>query len=163
MFITCLTTACNGKFVWMFGFWVHFRGYLNLAWCSMTWPFPIFFRAQFAKKYVSSWTKRQSCQRKTEGRMCHRMRKMEKSWITLSKALWSTTHTAHRAWTVGQNGTVNLHEGLLQSNFVLLSCRFRDALCLFEVSEKPCNPGQIQNVLQKSSQHGHIFPGISSI
>lgn len=139
------------------------EAYLNLAWCSMNWPFPIFFRAQFAKKYVSSWTKRQSCQRKTEGRMCHRMRKTEKSWITLSKALWSTTHTAHRAWMVGQNGTVKLHEGLLHSNFVLLSCRFRDAQCLFEVSEKPCSPGQIQNVSQKSSQHGHIFPGIRSI
>lgn len=37
--------------------------------------------------------------------------------------------------------------------------RLGDALCLPEVGEKPCSPGQVQNVLQKPSQHGHIFPG----
>lgn len=41
-----------------------------------------------------------------------------------------------------------------------LSVRIGDAWCLPEVSEKPCSPGQVQNVLQKSSQHGHIFTGI---
>lgn len=67
--------------------------------------FHLFLRNLFAKKHVSSWTKRQSCQRRMKGRMYHRMRRTEKSWIALLKALWLTTHTAHRAWTVGQNGT----------------------------------------------------------